>query len=119
MTYRLVNRALFVAGLVVITIIALVHCFGTGVCMLRLLEGRECMLCGCTRDFFKMIHGDCNFINPVSPFIFALLIFEAVYRGILSFVLVGRKIARADAIFHALLLVTLVFFNFLIIFNGK
>lgn len=88
--------------------IVVMHLTGRGDCTARILWGRECIFCGCTRDWFLFVNGDFNFRNPISPWIFTLIIIELPWR---VFAILKRNMWRwaivADCTFHAIALISL------------
>ena len=89
--------ALLAAGIVVN------YCFGSARCAATYVFGKECMLCGCTRDFFTLLHGGGRFLNPASPYVFPILALETVWRVVFSFAKAPRALVVSDIVLHAAL----------------
>lgn len=96
--YRLLNRIILLAGCVLCVLIILAHRYQWGVCGLRTLYVRECILCGCTRDFFALLNGNTSFLNPCSIVIFGFLFLQLCFRTMMSLFRVVRCVWIADAI---------------------
>jgi len=112
MTYRIVNKSLVVGGLIMVALIIAAHMRGMGVCGWRILTGGECIACGCTRDFFSILKLDFDFINPLSPFIFIVLLGELLFRLVASFATMRLGTVVVDSIIHGVLLLCIMCANF-------
>ena len=110
------NRTLLASLAILAIAISLVHLSGKGGCSARIVLGKECVLCGMTRDFFGLLRGNFSFRNPLSPFLFALTVFELAWRCLFSFKLASGKTMLADAILHSVLLVAVFTANFVKLF---
>lgn len=99
-TYRIVNITIITAGSIMAGLILLFHVLGMGQCGLQAYNGGTCLLCGCTRDFFRLLHGDCHFQNPYSAYIFIGLMLEFIFRLIMLFVRQCRIVIIVDIIIH-------------------
>ena len=106
--YRTTNFALLTCCVLIVTAIVVSYKTNHGVCAAKALWGRECILCGCTRDWFLFVNGNFNFHNPISPWIFTLLILELPWR---VFAILKRNMRHwvivADCTFHALVLISI------------
>ena len=116
MTYRFLCRMLVVAGIMLAAVIFVAYWYGGGDCGLRILSGKNCILCGCTRDFIGVLNLDFTFINPLSPYIFAMLFCEFAFRCLGSLVLFPMWAWIVDASFHCVVLVAFVVVNFVVMF---
>lgn len=114
--YRFVNRMLILVGGVLCALITVSYRFELGVCGLRALCGRECVLCGCTRDFFALLNGRTAFINPQSGLIFMLLFVQLCYRSLMSFLPAGKKVWICDAIVSGGILLVFGMANFEVLY---
>jgi len=81
-------------------------------CSARIVLGKECILCGMTRDFFGMLRGETSFLNPISPYVFAVISLELAWRAWFSFKTASRRLAIADAMVHVVLGVVFMAANF-------
>lgn len=110
--YRLVNRIL-AAALAVLAAAALArHYAGCDTsCWARLVYGRECVLCGCTRDFAGLLRGEAPWRNAWSAFFFAAYALEWLWRAAGAFVCFSRRVAAADILVHAAAGAVFMFFN--------
>ena len=117
-SYRIINLTLLLSFVLMTVAIVIMHLTGRGDCAARILWGRECILCGCTRDFFSLFNGECNFINPISPWVFALIGIELPWR---MFAALKRTIWQgvivADYAIHALMLIALSRANIMRLFS--
>lgn len=98
--YRTTNKWLLVAfALLAVGIIANDY-FDAVRCPSVEAFGEECILCGCTRDFFGVFKGELGMRNPLSPWLFWILLAEFAWRFVFSFVRAGKVVARTDALLH-------------------
>ena len=98
-------------------LIALVHVFKWGdSCWLKAVYGRECILCGCTRDFMGVFGGR-PIQNDYSVALMCILSGELVWRLVASIFRFGRKVMAVDAALHVLLAAVFLYFNFALIFG--
>ncbi len=74
-------------------------------CWLLETTGRECIACGCTRDFARLLSGRAPQWNPLSGLYFALVCAEIAWRiaGV-AVRRMPRSAIRADILVHAVLI---------------
>ena len=113
--YRTTNKWLLVAFTVLAVGIIANDYFGVVRCPSVEAFGKECVLCGCTRDFFTLLHGGGELINPVSPFLFAFTAVEIVLRIALSFLQVPRGFMLFDIVLHCALGAFVLVVNFIVL----
>lgn len=116
--YKLVNRLVLLVMLVIGCAILVADCLGMPGCTLKQATGKDCVLCGCTRDFHSLISGTWTFINPASPYVFAVLFVEFCWR-----IFAGRrefrfKVMCADIVLHILFGLLIVVWNFSNLFEN-
>lgn len=116
--YRLLNRIILLAGCVLCVLIILAHRYQWGVCGLRTLYGSECILCGCTRDFFALLNGGASFLNPCSNVILGFLFLQLCFRSMMSLFCVVRCVWIADAIVSGGFLLGFEIANFKVIYDA-
>lgn len=115
-TYLLVNRILALSMVVLGAAIVIVHCsIGTTSCWLKTVYGRECIICGCTRDFFDIVSAGGPIRNKLSIWLMGWVVMEFIWRLLVSFVRVGRIAAIYDILFHVAVVGILFTFNLMII----
>ena len=99
-------------------LIALVHVFKWwDSCWLKTVYGRECILCGCTRDFMGMLFGSRPVHNDYSGPLVCILSGEFVWRLVASIFRFGRKVMAIDAFLHVFLGSVFLYLNFALIFG--
>lgn len=116
MTYKTVNRALIAAMVILAALISIAYFRNDVNCLMRLKEGRECIICGCTRDFFDMFHFAAPTRNPLSGYLFFAIAFELVYRVVYAFKTAPRALIIADIVSHGIAAAIFMTFNFLNIY---
>ena len=105
--YRCVNRILVFVIAAFTCVFAVIYFRGTGTCPSRVLYGEPCILCGCTRDFFGVFKGELGMRNPLSPWLFCILLAELAWRFVFSFARARKVVARADALLHLMVAIPL------------
>lgn len=119
LTYRLVNRVLLLSIVLGVGAILAVHWCGGDTCWMRKLYGKDCIFCGCTRDFLDILSGSTPSRNAASYPLFFLSIAELAWRTFFSLRLVRSvRVMIADAAFHVPELLLLVFWNIKSLFGG-
>ena len=104
-SFLVFNRWLLAVLLVVFVIIYLRYVLGSvPVCKLVAQTGKPCALCGCTRDFVAMLHGQAPSHNPLSGYLFVFLMSELVWRGAGSLLRFSRRVFWCDLVIHVLIL---------------
>ena len=74
-------------------------------CALLDTTGRECIVCGCTRDFALLLTGHAPRWNPNSGVFFAIACAEILWRLIgVSVRRMPRAVVRADVAVHVVLI---------------
>ena len=117
-TYLLVNRILALAMVALGAAIVIVHCgLGATSCWLKTVYGRECIICGCTRDFFDIVSTGGPVRNKLSIWLMAWVVAEFIWRLLFSFVRVGRLAAVCDILLHAVGAGIFLIFNLMMIFG--
>lgn len=117
-TYRTVSLALLGAAFLCCLAILIAHLSGRQVCVLQNRLGRPCLLCGCTRDFMAILTGHAPTYNPLSGWFFGLTVLELLWRFAGVWIRWGRRVAITDIAAHAVLILTVLYFNFKVIFTG-
>ncbi len=111
MDYRQINRIVLAAGVLLCAVIALAGVFDWGECPAAAL-GRPCCLCGCTRDFLAILHGSFeNLRNPISLWLFPVVLFEFIFRVAGSIVSFGKNVFKADIAVHIAIFAFLFYCN--------
>lgn len=109
--YRQVNLVLLVVGTLLCTAIVLGGVFRIGMCP-GAAFGRPCCLCGCTHDFLAILRGDfAAVVNPLSAWLFPVVVAEFVFRLWGSFRAFGPSVLRADIALHAVVFAVLAYCN--------
>lgn len=117
-TYMLLNRVLVLAMVVLGAAIVTCHCWiGTTSCWLKTVFDRECIFCGCTRDFFDIVSTGGPVRNKLSVWMMGWVVAEFTWRLLGSFVRVGRLVVVYDILFHVVTTSIFLVFNFMIIFG--
>lgn len=103
--YRLCNRMILVSMVIVLVLIASFTMRGEGYCWLKCVYGRECLLCGCTRDLISILSlkGMAQLRNKYSVVLWLCVVAEWAWRLWASFRCVPRKGIRLDMILHSIL----------------
>ena len=117
-TYKTANRTILAIFAILAAAVAAAVAAGVATCPSRALFGRECILCGCTRDFLSMMRLEFRFINPISPWLACSLAAELPYRAVFSFAHAPRALCAADAALHAIAAAAFLAANFSILFSG-
>lgn len=117
--YRTTNRWLLVVLALLALGITANNYFNVVRCVAVDVFGRECILCGCTRDFFTLLRGGGELINPASPLVFAFLIIEVVVRTVFSFVNVSRAFVVSDIVLHCILGAFVLVVNIIVLVSGN
>ena len=115
-TYLLVNRCLILVGLVFLVAVLAVHHTGVTTCWSRVMYGKDCVFCGCTRDFVRMSHGEAPCFNRASGWLLALAFAELVWRTVFSFMRARRLAVWTDMLLHAALALWLTVSNVVTLF---
>lgn len=108
-TYRTVNAALLAAFVLFLFAILIAYAYGVNSCWLRVLCGKDCILCGCTRDVIGILCGRAPTLNAASPFILACLAVELAWRVVAVVFGFWRRAMRIDIAVHIILLVVIAF----------
>ena len=99
--YRRVNRLLLLVGALMAAWVVLAYDpEGPGRCWYRLRFGRDCLFCGCTRDFTAILSGDWPSQNPLSIWFFCFVVFECAWRFFGSCRVLSRRVVWTDALLH-------------------
>ena len=106
-SYRVANRILVTAALVLAGVMLVVYFRGDWVCPSMSIAKTPCLLCGCTRDFVDIYQGHGAMRNPISPWLFCFLHAELAWRLVFSFVRCRKRLAIADAVLHGALAIPL------------
>jgi hypothetical protein len=116
--YKVFNRILLLAAIVLGVLIYCYRFFSSDTsCLSKRIADRECILCGCTRDFVDILSGIPPTRNPISLWLFYFICGELVFRFILSFLRSARKVIAVDVTVHAVILVIFIYYNFKIVFR--
>ena len=87
-------------------------------CALLETTGRECVVCGCTRDFALLLTGHAPRWNPLSGPFFAIACAEILWRLIgVSVRRMPRAVVRADVAVHVVLIGWILMLSLRRIFN--
>lgn len=117
-TYRQLNCILLLVLLLLGVAIVLIHfTYGDTTCWLKKGFGRECILCGCTRDFVDVFSGKDPCRNPLTYWLVYVIGGEIVWRVYGSLIRPGRIAMIFDISIHAVIAAVFLFFNFKIMFG--
>lgn len=117
-TYKLINLLLLSAVAFLSVIILAVHFSGGKSCWLRVVYGKDCFVCGCTRDLVGVFTGREGWINSYSPYFFGLIACDILWRIVASVWTFGKKVWLLDAAIHAGLICWILIMNFKYIFSA-
>lgn len=99
--YRRVNRLLLLVGALMAAWVVLAYDpEGPGRCWYRIRFGRDCLLCGCTRDFTAILSGDWPSQNPSSIWFFGFAVIECAWRLFGACRVLSRRVVWTDALLH-------------------
>ena len=84
-------------------------------CWLKTVYGRDCIICGCTRDFFDILSAGGPVRNKLSTWLMGGVVVEFIWRLLVSFVRVGRLAVICDILLHVVVIGVLFTFNLMII----
>lgn len=115
-TYRFVNLSLVASFSLFVCLILGAHFMGESSCWLRKIANKECILCGCTRDFISLFSGEMPKNNEWSLYIFFGLFLELIWRVFVSVVPMGKRVVYGDIIFHSFMMIFVIIVNFKNIF---
>ncbi len=116
--YLLVNRVLLVSMVVVCAAILTVHfTSGATTCWLKAVCGRECIICGCTRDFIDIVSSGGQIRNKLSVWLMGLLVLEFIWRLTASCFRMDKTAAVVDAVVHVFIMSFFMYFNFMYMFD--
>ena len=101
--YRTTNRWLLATFALLAAAIVANHYLSLTQCMAKDVFGKDCILCGCTRDFFTLLRGGTRFVNPASPFVFSIIAVEIAWRTVFSFAKAPRALVVSDIVLHGAL----------------
>lgn len=110
-TYRIVNISILVALGLCLCAILITYKTNVDPCWLRACCGRDCILCGCTRDVMSILSGDVPTRNALSPLFFAAIAVEFGWRILSSVVSFGQRIVYLDIFIHGFLIAIFMFFS--------
>lgn len=107
--YRFLNRILLLCLFIVGCLITFFY-MGTDVevCWSRARYGKDCILCGSTRDFMALLSGCQPMHNAASIYIFVGLAIEIIYRILGAIICFSRRMMFVDLIYHILGAIVLV-----------
>lgn len=103
--YRIVNVSVLAALVLCFIAILAVNGCGVSSCWMRAVYGKDCPLCGCTRDVLAILSGRRPTLNQLSTFLFVGLAIELVWRFLASILTLGSRTIRIDIVLHALLII--------------
>lgn len=103
--YRFLNRVILLSLFIVGGLILFFY-MGTDVevCWSYARYGKECVLCGCTRDFVAILLGNFPTHNVASIYIFIGLTVELLYRMFGSFIRLPFWVMLVDLVYHVVIL---------------
>lgn len=110
-TYQRVNILLCCAFILCLCAVLIVYACGANSCWSRMCYGKDCMLCGCTRDIVDMLSGKVPTRNALSCYLMVGIISEMFWRIVSSCVVFGSCVLWFDICFHSIALLILLTLN--------
>lgn len=110
-TYRGVNVSLCAAFVLCLIAVLAAYANDVGSCWLRMRFGKDCLLCGCTRDIADILSGGVSTRNALSGCLLAGFVLEVGWRVVASFASFGRAVVCIDVLVHSAAALILVIMN--------